>query len=157
MFASWTLTKTKTKTRSGPLASRARADRLVAEIASGTMETPPDGSAGSDDESPERPFEDSYEVAERAALRLERGDLTLDESLAQYQEGALALRDCYRALQGAERRLEVLRTELGRAETQSDSGVPRWESASPEGPLAEVLTRLIDDERQQDAEEDQGD
>ena len=48
-----------------------------------------------------RSFEEAFEVAEQAADRLERGELSLEDCLEEYQRGARGLRDCYRLLEEA--------------------------------------------------------
>lgn len=53
-------------------------------------------------------FEGSFEELEELVRRLEGGALTLDESLACYEKGVSALRRCYRILDVAEKRLELL-------------------------------------------------
>jgi exodeoxyribonuclease VII small subunit len=53
-------------------------------------------------------FESSFEELEELVRRLEGGALTLDESLTCYEKGVLALRRCYRILEVAEKRLEML-------------------------------------------------
>ncbi len=93
-------------------------------------------------------FEDAFKVAERATQRLERGDLTLEKCLEEYEHGARALRDCYTILQSAQRRLEVLSKEIGLAEAESsvEERGASWQLATPTGSLGEVLQRLKDDE-----------
>jgi exodeoxyribonuclease VII small subunit len=53
-------------------------------------------------------FERSYEELESLVRKLEGGELTLDESLAHYEHGVAALKRCYRILEQAEKRLELL-------------------------------------------------
>ena len=53
-------------------------------------------------------FEEQYRQLEDILTRLERGDLTLDESLAEYERGVAALRACRDVLGRAERRIEEL-------------------------------------------------
>lgn len=103
---------------------------------------------------PEKSFEECFSVAERAAERLERGDLTLEKCLQEYEQGARALRDCYLILQSAQRRLEVLSKEVGLAEAESSIGETEacWRGASPSGPLGEVLRRLQDEEGEAESE-----
>jgi exodeoxyribonuclease VII small subunit len=72
-------------------------------------------------------FEQALERAESIARELEEGDLTLEQSLAKYEEGVRALKECYRILRKAEKRIEVLvkdeegnlRTEPFRADDDS--------------------------------------
>ena len=107
-----------------------------------------------EDDKPAAPqsFEEAFSVAERAVERLERGDLTLEKCLNEYEQGARALSDCYRILQSAQRRLEVLSKEAGlaEAETLAREAAASWEPASLSGPLGEVLGRL--QEEQDEAE-----
>lgn len=53
-------------------------------------------------------FEDQYRQLEEILVRLERGELTLDESLQEYEKGVAALRACREVLAKAERRIEEL-------------------------------------------------
>ncbi len=71
-------------------------------------------------------FEERYRELEEILARLERGDLTLDASLADYEKGVAALRACRDLLAQAERRIEELS-----APTPGDGG-PAPEPAAPE-------------------------
>ena len=53
-------------------------------------------------------FEEYLARLEKIVEELEGGDLTLDESLARYEEGVKALRKCYEILRDAEKRVEIL-------------------------------------------------
>jgi exodeoxyribonuclease VII small subunit len=53
-------------------------------------------------------FEEALERLEKIVDELEGGDLTLDESIARYEEGVKALKQCYEILQNAEKKVEVL-------------------------------------------------
>ena len=53
-------------------------------------------------------FEDFLTKLEKTVEDLERGDLTLDQSLARYEQGVKALRQCYEILRDAEKRVEIL-------------------------------------------------
>ncbi|MCH2374084.1 MAG: exodeoxyribonuclease VII small subunit [Planctomycetes bacterium] len=98
-------------------------------------------------------FEEALNAAETAGSRLERGDLTLAESLEQYQRGVRALNDCYRILNQAQRRLETLNEELGVVDPSSESaGDVRspggsWVSASKDAALKDVIERLGDESK----------
>lgn len=102
----------------------------------------------------EEVFEEAFARAELAADRLERGEATLQECLAEYETGARALRSCYRILRQAQRRLEVLSDEIGIGEGGLDSGQQKsvagssgpWAPASASGALREVLERLEDED-----------
>lgn len=61
-------------------------------------------------------FEATFEELESIVRKLEGGALTLDESLGQYERGVSALKHCYRVLEEAEKRLEVL--------VRGDDGTP---------------------------------
>ena len=53
-------------------------------------------------------FEPLYKRLEEIVARLEQGDLTLEESLALYEEGMKLARRCQELLQGAELRITKL-------------------------------------------------
>ena len=53
-------------------------------------------------------FEESLERIEEIVERLESGDLSLDESLALFQEGVTLSRRCQKTLDEAERKIEEL-------------------------------------------------
>jgi len=53
-------------------------------------------------------FEEHLARLEKIVEELEGGSLTLDDSLARYEEGVKALKKCYEILREAEKRVEVL-------------------------------------------------
>ena len=53
-------------------------------------------------------FEAKLARLEQIVEEMEAGDLTLDESLARYEEGVKALKKCYELLRDAEKRVEIL-------------------------------------------------
>lgn len=53
-------------------------------------------------------FETSLEELEALVDRLERGDLTLEESLGAFERGVALTRACQRALDQAEQRVRIL-------------------------------------------------
>ncbi len=53
-------------------------------------------------------LEEALARLETIVRHLEEGQPTLDESLAQYEEGVRLLRHCYQLLEKAERRIELL-------------------------------------------------
>lgn len=63
---------------------------------------------------PEMKFEDAIKKLENIVEELERGDLTLDNSLARYEEGIKLSRLCSKKLETAKRKVELL--------TKSESG-----------------------------------
>ncbi|MCG8584264.1 MAG: exodeoxyribonuclease VII small subunit [Pirellulales bacterium] len=54
-------------------------------------------------------FEQSLEKLERIVHSLEDGSIDLESALKQYEQGVKLLRDCYRILDRAERKIEVLK------------------------------------------------
>jgi len=67
-------------------------------------QTTPDAADGE----PIPSFEESLEKLERSVRQLEDGKLTLTESLQCYEEGVKQLKQCYRGLEAAERKIELL-------------------------------------------------
>ena len=57
---------------------------------------------------PQLSFEESLEQLTQAVRRLEEGQLGLSESLECYEAGVRQLKLCYRALEAAERKIELL-------------------------------------------------
>lgn len=57
---------------------------------------------------PSPPFEDALAKLERSVSQLEDGKLGLSQSLQCYEEGVKQLKLCYRALEIAERKIELL-------------------------------------------------
>ena len=53
-------------------------------------------------------FEAALERLEKIVEELESGRLTLDDSLARYEEGVKSLKQCYELLRDAEKRVETL-------------------------------------------------
>jgi exodeoxyribonuclease VII small subunit len=53
-------------------------------------------------------FEKSLQELETLVERLERGDLSLEESLKQYERGIALTRLCQQALSEAEQKVEIL-------------------------------------------------
>ena len=58
--------------------------------------------------SPKIDFEQQLTNLESLVASLEGGDLTLEESLNSFEEGVKIARECQRALQSAEQRVELL-------------------------------------------------
>ncbi|MBM4396874.1 MAG: exodeoxyribonuclease VII small subunit [Deltaproteobacteria bacterium] len=73
----------------------------------------------------EQRFEDLLKDLTAVVERLERGNLTLDESVAQYARGTELLKVAQRVLDGAQARLDVL---MGCA----PGATPKLETADPE-------------------------
>ena len=58
--------------------------------------------------SPVANFEHSLDELEQLVQRMEKGDQSLDESLAAYERGVALYRECQRALEQAEQRVRLL-------------------------------------------------
>lgn len=68
-------------------------------------------------------FERSLDELEQLVLKMERGDLSLDESLQAYERGIALYRNCQGALEQAELRVRLLSDPL-----DPESAVPFHES-----------------------------
>ncbi len=64
-------------------------------------------------------FETSLQALEALVERMERGDLTLEESLLQFEQGMILIKSCQHALQAAEQKVRIL-TEGPTGETLAD-------------------------------------
>lgn len=58
-------------------------------------------------------FEELLEQVEATVQRLESGELSLEESLNEYEKGIKALRRCREILEKFEKRIEILMKEDG--------------------------------------------
>jgi exodeoxyribonuclease VII small subunit len=65
-------------------------------------------------------FEDSLAQLQQIVSELEEGSVGLETSLARFEEGVRLLKNCYRILEAAEQRIEILTG-------QDESGVPVME------------------------------
>lgn len=54
------------------------------------------------------PFEKSIAELEAIVMRLEKGDLSLDDSLKQFEQGIVLARACQETLHHAEQKIELL-------------------------------------------------
>ncbi len=70
-------------------------------------------------------FEESIARLEKVVRLLDDGRTSLDESLERYEEGIRLLRHCTQLLDGARRRIEILRGV-------DENGTPNLESISEE-------------------------
>ncbi|MEZ6092718.1 MAG: exodeoxyribonuclease VII small subunit [Pirellulaceae bacterium] len=66
-------------------------------------------------------FEDALTRLQDVVRTLESGNLTLDDSLAEYEQGIKLLKQCYSALDNVEQKIRELVSvdEQGQAETKS--------------------------------------
>ena len=72
------------------------------------MSDQPDKSSGAEAGAEECSFEDSLSALEHVVHDLEDGNLGLTEALDRYEAGVKHLKRCYRLLEAAERRIELL-------------------------------------------------
>ena len=54
------------------------------------------------------PFESALEQLKEIVSELENGNLTLSDSLEKYEQGVKNLKDCYQALEQAQKKIELL-------------------------------------------------
>lgn len=64
-------------------------------------------------------FESSIERLEEIVNRLEQGDLSLEETLSEFEAGVQLAKDCAKQLDAAEQRIEVLTREGGELFTRA--------------------------------------
>ena len=69
-------------------------------------------------------FEHSLDELEQLVQRMEKGDLTLDDSLAAYERGVALYRHCQTALEQAELRVRLLSDPLDPASTEPFDDAP---------------------------------
>lgn len=65
---------------------------------------------------PEIKFEDALKKLEEIVAKLEAGDMSLDESLARYEEGIKLSKICSRQLEAAKSKVELLMRSGGKFE-----------------------------------------
>ncbi|MGH8251399.1 MAG: exodeoxyribonuclease VII small subunit [Steroidobacteraceae bacterium] len=70
-------------------------------------------------------FEASLAELEQIVARLEQGELTLEESLRQFERGVELTRGCQKALQQAEQKIRLLTRD-------KDGGVVEQEFSAPD-------------------------
>lgn len=56
-------------------------------------------------------FEEALKTLESIVTKMERGDLTLEQALTEFETGVALAKKCQLAIQNAEQRLSVLLTE----------------------------------------------
>ena len=61
-------------------------------------------------------FEKGLDKLEQLVSRMEQGDLTLEQSLKEFESGVALTRQCQQALQDAEQKVEVLLQKSASAE-----------------------------------------
>ncbi len=77
-------------------------------------------------------FEALYRRLEEAVSKLEQGGLTLEESLALYEEGMDLARRCQELLQGAELRITRLQESFANGLAAVREEMPEYASESPD-------------------------
>jgi exodeoxyribonuclease VII small subunit len=100
-----------------------------------------------------RRFESALDEIELIVMNLERGELDLGESLAQYQKGIETLKECHQLLSDAERRITLLsgfdadgnpistsfdESEMTLDEKQARRGTRRTADRKPNRPASSV-------------------
>lgn len=64
-------------------------------------------------------FEDALKALEGVVEQLEKGDLTLDETLSEYENGVKLYKQCISLLEAAERKIQILvKDENGNLQTK---------------------------------------
>lgn len=61
-------------------------------------------------------FEAALEELEQLVARMEEGDMTLEDALGQFERGINLTRQCQKALQEAEQKVEILMEKAGQTE-----------------------------------------
>lgn len=94
----------------------------------------------------EMKFEEALEKLEKIVQELERGDLSLEESLKRYEEGVRLSQYCSKKLEQAKKRVEILVKSQGKLEMvpfeeeseKSDASARKKKAnaAKDEGPAA---------------------
>lgn len=69
-------------------------------------------------------FETALSELEQIVLRLEQGELSLEESLRQFERGVELTRGCQKALRQAEQKIRVLARNQDGAIVEQDFTVP---------------------------------
>jgi exodeoxyribonuclease VII small subunit len=71
------------------------------------------------------PFEELYGKLEATVEKLEKGGLSLEESIAVYEEGMELAKRCQALLDGAEQRIVRLRESFGQSPAPQEAPVAR--------------------------------
>lgn len=64
-------------------------------------------------------FEESIEKLENIAIELEKGELSLEESLTKFEEGMKLSKQCNEIIENAEKKITVLLEKDGKLEEQN--------------------------------------
>ncbi len=71
-------------------------------------------------------FEGELENLERVVNLLERGELTLEEAIRQYESGFQSLKRCQEILDRARKRIEILTGSIDSRDSQSQGSPFTW-------------------------------
>jgi len=72
-----------------------------------------------DKDTPRPDFEAAMDELEKLVARMEQGDLPLEETLQQFERGIELTRQCQKALDEAEQKVEILVEKAGRTEVEA--------------------------------------
>ncbi|MCI8361659.1 MAG: exodeoxyribonuclease VII small subunit [Clostridia bacterium] len=64
-------------------------------------------------------FEESIQKLENIAIELEKGELSLEESLTKFEEGMKLSKQCNEIIENAEKKITVLLEKEGKLEEQN--------------------------------------
>ncbi|HYM35920.1 MAG TPA: exodeoxyribonuclease VII small subunit [Steroidobacteraceae bacterium] len=76
-------------------------------------------------------LEKSLAELEKIVERLEAGELSLDESLQQFERGVALTRQCQTALRNAEQKVEILLRKTGGSATEEFEAAPFEDDETP--------------------------
>jgi len=77
-------------------------------------------------------FEESIKQLKEIVERIEQGQIPLQDSLEQYEEGMALINHCRGILQKAEKRIEKISKEQGPAEKAADEESPAGDEPEPD-------------------------
>ena len=77
-------------------------------------------------------FEDALKQLEDVVAKLEKGELSLEESLKLYEQGIALSRHCHQRLEEAEGKIELLLKDARGDVAVDAKGAPRVQPLSPE-------------------------
>ena len=81
----------------------------------------------------EQPFEELYGRLEQSVEKLERGGLSLEESITLYEEGMELAKRCQAIVDSAEQRITKLRESFGQPPASVEEAPVEAEEPSEEG------------------------
>jgi exodeoxyribonuclease VII small subunit len=84
------------------------------------------------DSAPAPDLEKSLAELEKIVEKMESGELTLDESLQQFERGVALTRQCQTALRAAEQKVEILLRKSGAGTADDQFEVESFETDDPD-------------------------